>query len=245
MRPEPGQRLAGTNRALAGFSTFAHNGSAIAFGCPLSPLLGGLHLAQVDRAMSDQRWFYVRFMDDLLVLAPSRPRLRKAVKQLHGLFDGLHPRMHPEKTFVGRWEMGFEFLGPRIDPACETDASPVCQPDAMTPVARPDPPARGQPTLGEVLATPPSCRVEVVVGSRAASGDGDAASPPRPTRPIRLRPAQASWARFVPRTRRLDEQGAPSARLYAYLRHGLRLVCGQPSVLVDNTSASGALTRMG
>lgn len=89
-----------------------HNRS-IALGCLLSPLLGGLHLADTDRAMSDRRWFYVRFMDDLLVLAPSRPRLRKAVKRLDGLFGGLCLRMHPDKTFIGRWEHGVDFLGIR------------------------------------------------------------------------------------------------------------------------------------
>ncbi len=171
--------------------------------------------------MSDQRWFYVRFMDDLLVLAPSRPRLREAVKRLHGLFAELRLRMHPDKTFVGRWEKGFEFLGLRIDPSCETGASPVCQPDAITHAARTDPPVRGQPTLGEVLATPPSCRVEEVVSSREVTEERDAASPPRPTRPVRLTPARASWERFVARTRRLYEQGAPSARLDAYVRHWL------------------------
>ena len=52
--------------------------------------------------------FYVRFMDDILVLAPTRWRLRKAVNEVLGSLCLLK---HPDKTFVGRTERGFDFLG--------------------------------------------------------------------------------------------------------------------------------------
>ena len=108
-----------------------------------------VRLNQADELPTDSQ--RSSFMDDLLVLAPSRPRLRKAVKRLHGLFDGLHLRMHPDKTFVGRWDKGFEFLGLRMEPAVETGVAPVCQPDAMNPAVRTDPLVREPQTLGEVL----------------------------------------------------------------------------------------------
>lgn len=129
--------------------------------------------------------------------------------------------MQPEKTFVGRWEQGVEFLGLRMEPAIEAGAAPLSQPDAMSHAARTDAPARKRSTFGEVLETPPSGQVEVVVGSRAAAVEGDAASSPRLTRSIRLSPARAGWARFVTRMRRLYEQGASPERLNAYLRHWL------------------------
>ncbi len=57
--------------------------------------------------------FYVRFMDDILVLAPTRWRLRKAVNEDLGSLGLLK---HPDKTFVGRTERGFDFLGYHFGP---------------------------------------------------------------------------------------------------------------------------------
>ena len=47
-------------------------------------------------------------MDDILVLAPTRWRLRKAVNEVLGSLCLLK---HPDKTFIGRIERGFDFLG--------------------------------------------------------------------------------------------------------------------------------------
>jgi RNA-directed DNA polymerase len=55
--------------------------------------------------------FYVRFMDDLVVLAPSRWKLRRAVKAVHEVLDRLRLEKHPDKTMIGRIERGFDFLG--------------------------------------------------------------------------------------------------------------------------------------
>jgi len=51
--------------------------------------------------------FYMRFMDDILVLAPTRWRFRKAVK---AVLVSLTLEKYPDKTFVGRIERGFDFL---------------------------------------------------------------------------------------------------------------------------------------
>ena len=50
-------------------------------------------------------------MDDILVLAPSRWKLRRAVRVLNQVLSSLKLEKHPEKTFVGRIERGFDFLG--------------------------------------------------------------------------------------------------------------------------------------
>ncbi len=55
--------------------------------------------------------FYVRFMDDILVLAPTRWKLRKAVRVLNQVLSLLGLDKHPEKTFIGRIERGFGILG--------------------------------------------------------------------------------------------------------------------------------------
>ncbi len=55
--------------------------------------------------------FYVRFMDDILVLAPTRWKLRRAVKVVNEVLRSLRLEKHPDKTFIGRIERGFDFLG--------------------------------------------------------------------------------------------------------------------------------------
>ena len=55
--------------------------------------------------------FYVRFMDDILVLAPTRWKIRKAVKAVNEVLGSLSLLKHPDKTFIGRIERGFDFPG--------------------------------------------------------------------------------------------------------------------------------------
>ena len=55
--------------------------------------------------------FHVRFMDDILVLTPSRWKLRRAVDAVNEMLARLGLDKHPDKTFVGRIEKGFDFLG--------------------------------------------------------------------------------------------------------------------------------------
>jgi hypothetical protein len=61
--------------------------------------------------------FYVRFMDDCVVLAPSRRKLRAAVRWVNQVLAELKIRQHPDKTFVGRISRGFDFLGYRFSAA--------------------------------------------------------------------------------------------------------------------------------
>ena len=83
----------------------------ISRGCPLSPLIGAFFLNRLDDTMERLGVFYVRFMDDILVLAPTRWRLRKAVKRANDVLHSLQLEKHPNKTFVGRIAKGFDFLG--------------------------------------------------------------------------------------------------------------------------------------
>lgn len=52
----------------------------IALGCPISPWLGALYLGPLDARMRALGLFYARFMDDWVVLAPTRWKLRCAVQ---------------------------------------------------------------------------------------------------------------------------------------------------------------------
>ena len=53
----------------------------------------------------------MRYMDDVLILSKRRWVLRKAIKRLNEIFRSLGLEQHPDKTFIGRIEKGFDFLG--------------------------------------------------------------------------------------------------------------------------------------
>ena len=49
--------------------------------------------------------FYVRYMDDFVIMAPTRHKLRRAIKEVHAT-----------KRCVGQRSNGFDFLGHRVVP---------------------------------------------------------------------------------------------------------------------------------
>jgi RNA-directed DNA polymerase len=83
----------------------------ISLGCPLSPLMAALYLEPLDRRMEATGLTYARFMDDWVILAPTRWSLRRAVRMVNETLRELRVEPHPDKTFIGRIERGFTFLG--------------------------------------------------------------------------------------------------------------------------------------
>ena len=83
----------------------------ISLGCPLSPLMAALYLEPLDRRMEATGLTYARFMDDWVILAPSRWSLRRAIRIVNETLRELRVKQHPDKTFIGRIERGFTFLG--------------------------------------------------------------------------------------------------------------------------------------
>jgi hypothetical protein len=92
-------------------SKFIAISQGISLGCPLPPLMGALYLKPLDDRLAALGCFYVRFMDDWVVLAPTRWRLRKAIKAVNEMMADLRVEQHPDKTFMGRVARGFDFLG--------------------------------------------------------------------------------------------------------------------------------------
>jgi len=98
-------------RVVADYGVYEEITKGISLGCPLSPLMGALFLKRLDDLMGRMGLFYVRHKDDWVILAPTRWKLRGAVKAVQGLMGVLKLALHPDKTFIGRIARGFDFLG--------------------------------------------------------------------------------------------------------------------------------------
>ncbi|CAN2040681.1 RNA-directed DNA polymerase [Candidatus Magnetomoraceae bacterium gMMP-15] len=78
----------------------------ISLGCPLSPLMGALYLKPLDDIMAGTDVFYARFMDDWIIIAPTRWKLRKAIRKVNETLNMLKVEQHPDKTMIGRGKIG-------------------------------------------------------------------------------------------------------------------------------------------
>jgi hypothetical protein len=85
-------------------------------GSSLSPLLGAFYLLELDKKMEKLDVKYFRCMDDILILPPTRWKLKKAIRVLNQTFNELKPEKHPDKTSIGRIKKGFDFLGYHFSP---------------------------------------------------------------------------------------------------------------------------------
>lgn len=81
----------------------------------LATLIGALYLNTLDRALMARAeaygGFYIRFMDDWLFLCNSKWHLRKAVRRMNRVLVDLKVTKAVEKTFIGKVERGFYWLG--------------------------------------------------------------------------------------------------------------------------------------
>jgi len=85
-------------------------------GCPLSPLLAGFHLYELDHDLAHRKGVrYLRFMDDLLIISKTRWQLRRAIVTMNQWFEMSELEQHPDKTYIGRIAHGFDWLGYQYD----------------------------------------------------------------------------------------------------------------------------------
>jgi len=96
--------------------TFKSIHCGISRGCPLSPGMAAYYLKELDEQMAgDTRYFYRRYMDDIVVLAKTRWHLRNAMRTVNQHFNELKIEQAPDKTFIGKISKGFDFLGYHFD----------------------------------------------------------------------------------------------------------------------------------
>jgi hypothetical protein len=99
------------NRCVEWGGLYQDKKKGIPRGSSLSSSLGAFYLMELDQKMEKLDVKYIRYMDDILILAPTRWKLRKAVRVLNQTFNDLKLEKHPDKTLIGRTERGFDFLG--------------------------------------------------------------------------------------------------------------------------------------
>ena len=90
----------------------------------MSPFLGAVYLSPLDLAMEKlclkKKIYYIRYVDDLVILAKNRWDLKRALKILYSVLSELKLKVHTEeKRFIGRTDKGFSFLGYFFKPNCK------------------------------------------------------------------------------------------------------------------------------
>lgn len=98
-------------RTVDGDCLYSTVTAGISLGCPLSPVMAAIYLEPLDRRIEATGLTYARFMDDWVILAPTRWALRRAVVIVNETLRKLRVEQHPDKTFVGWIRSGFTFLG--------------------------------------------------------------------------------------------------------------------------------------
>jgi RNA-directed DNA polymerase len=91
----------------------------VAQGSPLSPLIGNILLRGFDAAMNGRSITCIRYIDDFLLLGPSKTAVHKAFRNAQDVLSGMGLRAYDpgsEKAEAGKIEDSFDFLGCTISP---------------------------------------------------------------------------------------------------------------------------------
>jgi RNA-directed DNA polymerase len=99
---------------------YSDTGQGIVAGGSVSPYIGALYLTPLDKVMEQYQdrygIRYQRFMDDFVIFAPSRHKLKAVIKRMHAILADLKVNLHPKKRFIGTTIRGFDFLGYWLEP---------------------------------------------------------------------------------------------------------------------------------
>ena len=78
----------------------------------LSPFFSALYLSKLDKAFTNRKGcFYLRYVDDILILVETKRQYAKARKRLFAILKELRLQISPHKTKMGLIKKGFHYLG--------------------------------------------------------------------------------------------------------------------------------------
>ena len=83
-------------------------------------MIGTLYLMDLDQLRHQKNIHFIRYMDDIIIFCKTRYSLRRMVKQVYRILDQLKLRLAYSKTFIGKAQKGFDFLGYKIETGQET-----------------------------------------------------------------------------------------------------------------------------
>jgi hypothetical protein len=64
--------------------------------------MGALYIKPLDDRMKETGVFYARFMDDWVIIAQTRWKLRFVIRNVNKILNSLKLKKHPDKTFIGK-----------------------------------------------------------------------------------------------------------------------------------------------
>ena len=101
----------------------------VAQGNSLSPLLGNIALADFDAKMNAGDCRCIRYIDDFIILAPTKKAANAKLRKAAELLSLLQMKLSPEKSAKDAMpiEAGFEFLGIEVSPGLIKPASKARQ----------------------------------------------------------------------------------------------------------------------
>jgi hypothetical protein len=83
----------------------------IALRGPLSQFFSALYLKPLDDAFDTMEVTYLRYQDDILILCRTKRQLERAKQRLMGVLRERRLRLSLKKTYLGKIDKGFHFLG--------------------------------------------------------------------------------------------------------------------------------------
>jgi len=80
-------------------------------GAVISPILANVYLDDLDEALTALGHKVVRYADDFVILARTKPRILQAQQDATQLLTDIGLQIHPDKTQITTFDKGFRFLG--------------------------------------------------------------------------------------------------------------------------------------
>lgn len=84
-------------------------------GSGIAPVLSNIYLMEFDQAMEKEPIFFIRYSDDILLLARSEEEMQRLFQKISAYMEKLRLNLNEKKCSQGKISDGFEFLGYHFD----------------------------------------------------------------------------------------------------------------------------------